>query len=358
LPIDPPIEPMLAKLARELPIGDLLYEPKWDGFRCLVFRDGDELLLQSRNRRPLDRYFPELQAPLRELLPPQVVLDGELVVPRDGALDFDALSERIHPAASRVSMLAERDPARYVAFDLLAVGDDDLTAEPFAQRRERLEVALADVRPPVHLSPVTRDPAVAGDWFRRFEGAGLDGVIAKPASGTYAPGKRTLVKVKHERTADVVVGGFRWHKDGEGVGSLLLGLHDDAGRLRHIGVAASFPAARRRALVEELEPFRPAEGEALDHPWLAGDGATASPREPSRWNTGKDTSWEPLRLALVAEVAYEQLQGDRLRHGARFLRWRPDREPASCRYDQLETPAPSELAALFAASAEEARRGT
>jgi ATP-dependent DNA ligase len=348
-PVTPPIEPMLAKLTRELPVGELLYEPKWDGFRCLLFRDGDELLLQSRNRKPLDRYFPELQGPLRDLLPERVVLDGELVVPRDGALDFDALSERIHPAASRVAMLAARTPARYVAFDLLGLGDDDLASLPFEQRRTQLERVLARVAPPLHLSPVTRDPRVASDWFRRFEGAGLDGVIAKPAAGTYAPGKRTLWKVKHQRTADVVVGGFRWHKDGEGVGSLLLGLHDDAGRLRHIGVAASFPAARRRALADELAPFRPGEGEALDHPWLDGDGTTATPRDPSRWNTGKDTSWEPLRLALVAEVAYEQLQGDRLRHGARFLRWRPDREPGSCRYDQLEAPPATELADLFAA---------
>jgi ATP-dependent DNA ligase len=341
---------MLAKLTRTLPTGELLYEPKWDGFRCLVFRDGDELLLQSRNRKPLDRYFPELQAPLRDLLPARVVLDGELVVPRDGSLDFDALSERIHPAASRVATLAARTPARYVAFDLLALGDDDLTDRPFAARREQLEVALAGARPPLHVSPVTRDPTVAGDWFRRFEGAGLDGVVAKPADGSYAPGKRTLWKIKHQRTADVVVGGFRWHNDGEGVGSLLLGLHDDAGRLRHIGVAASFPADRRRALTEELAPFRPTDGEVLEHPWLTGDGVTATPRDPSRWNTGKDTSWEPLRIALVAEVAYEQLQGDRLRHGARFLRWRPDRDPGSCRYDQLEVPPPSELAALFAAA--------
>lgn len=351
LPVDAPIEPMLAKLVRELPTGDLLYEPKWDGFRCLVFRDGDELLLQSRNRKPLDRYFPELQAPLRVLLPTRVVLDGELVVPVGETLDFDALSERIHPATSRVAVLAERWPARYVAFDLLAVGDEDLTGAPFAERRARLEAVLTHATPPLHLTPATRDPAVAADWFARFEGAGLDGVIAKPLGNRYAPGKRTLYKVKQQRTADVVVGGFRWHKDGEGVGSLLLGLYDDRSRLRHIGVASSFTAARRRQLVGELAPFRPAPGETLDHPWLDGDGdgASASPREPSRWNAGKDTSWEPLRLALVAEVAYEQLQGDRLRHGARFLRWRPDRDPASCRYDQLEVPVPTELADVFAA---------
>jgi ATP-dependent DNA ligase len=340
---------MLAKLARELPVGSLLYEPKWDGFRCLVFRDGDELLLQSRNRKPLDRYFPELQAPLRALLPDRVVLDGELVVPRGHALDFDALSERIHPAASRIATLAERLPARYVAFDLLALDDEDLRQVPFEQRRARLEAALAHASAPLHLTPATRDPEVAADWFARFEGAGLDGVIAKPLDGVYAPGKRTLFKVKQQRTAEVVVGGFRWHKDGEGVGSLLLGLYDAEDRLRHIGVASSFTAARRRAFATELAPFRPAEGEPLDHPWLDGDGVSASPREPSRWNTGKDTSWEPVRVALVAEVAYEQLQGDRLRHGARFLRWRPDRDPASCRYDQLEVPPPAELADVFAA---------
>jgi ATP-dependent DNA ligase len=349
LPLTPPIEPMLAKLSRELPVGDLLYEPKWDGFRCLLFRAGDDLLLQSRNLKPLDRYFPELQAPLRDQLPGGVVLDGELVVPRDGVLDFDALSERIHPADSRVQLLAERTPAHYVAFDLLALGDDDLTAAPFADRRAQLEQVLASADDPLHLTPATRDAAVAADWFARFEGAGLDGVIAKPLRDRYQPGKRVLAKVKHQRTADVVVAGFRWHKDGQGVGSLLLGLYDDDGWLHHIGVASSFAASRRAALVDELGPHRPADGEDLsDHPWADGDGTAGTPRAPSRWNTGKDTSWEPLRLGLVAEVAYEQLQGDRLRHGARFRRWRPDRDPSSCRYDQLEVPAPSELAEVFA----------
>ena len=349
LPVAAPIEPMLAKLSRELPTGDLLYEPKWDGFRCIVFREGDDLLLQSRNLKPLDRYFPEMRAPLLRLLPERCIVDGELVVPRGGILDFDALSERIHPADSRVQMLAERDPARFVAFDLLALDDADLMAAPFTERRAALETALRDVQPPVHLTPATDDPGTAADWFARFEGAGLDGVIAKPAVAPYAPGKRTLVKVKHQRTADVVVGGFRWHKDGEGVGSLLLGLYDEADNLRHIGVAAAFAAKRRRELVEELAPYRPADGEDLsDHPWADGDGAAGTPRGPSRWNQGKDTSWQPLRPELVAEVAYEQLQGDRLRHGARLLRWRPDRDPDSCRYDQLETPPPSELAHLFA----------
>jgi ATP-dependent DNA ligase len=339
---------MLAKLSRELPVGDYVYEPKWDGFRCLVFRDGDELELQSRNGKPLNRYFPELEAPLREQLPRRVVLDGELVVPRDGILDFDALSERIHPADSRVTMLAQATPARFVAFDLLCLDDEDLTAATCTARRELLERELADARPPLHVSPATTDPDVATDWFARFEGAGLDGVIAKPASGRYAPGQRTLLKVKHERTADVVVAGFRWHKDGNGVGSLLLGLYDEHDQLRHIGVASSFSARRRTELLDELAPHRPAEGEELDHPWLLDDGATASPRGPSRWSAGKDLSWQPLRLGLVAEVAYEQLQGDRLRHGARFRRWRPDREPASCRYDQLDEPPPAELQELFA----------
>ena len=338
---------MLAKLARELPRGDLLYEPKWDGFRCIVFRDGDELLMQSRNGKPLDRYFPEMRHPLLELLPERVVVDGELVVPHGGALDFDALSQRIHPADSRVAMLAEQTPARFVAFDLLALGDDDLMGASTVDRRAALEQVLAGVPAPVHLSPATRDGDTAADWFSRFEGAGLDGVIAKKATGTYEPGRRTLLKVKQERTADVVVGGFRWHKDGAGVGSLMLGLYDEEDRLRHIGVASSFSAARRAELVDELAPHRPADGEQLAHPWLDGEGTTASPREPSRWSTGKDTSWEPLRLELVAEVAYDQLQGDRLRHGARFQRWRPDRDPSSCRYDQLEEPAPSELRELF-----------
>ena len=339
---------MLAKLSRELPVGDYLYEPKWDGFRCLVFRDGDELELQSRNGKPLNRYFPELIAPLREQLPARAVLDGELVVPRGGILDFDALAERIHPADSRVAMLAEATPARYVAFDLLVLDDEDLTATGCARRRAILEHELADAGPPLHVSPATTDPQIADDWFTRFEGAGLDGVIAKRTEGGYAPGQRTLLKVKHERTADVVVAGFRWHKDGNGVGSLLLGLYDEHDHLRHIGVASSFSARRRAELVDELDPHRPTPDEVLDHPWLTDEGTTASPRSPSRWNAGKDMSFEPLRLDLVAEVAYEQLQGDRLRHGARFRRWRPDRDVASCRYDQLDEPAPAELQELFA----------
>ena len=347
LPVKPPVEPMLAKLARELPEGDYAYEPKWDGFRCIVFRSGDDLQLQSRNLKPFDRYFPELRTPLLMQLPHRCVVDGELVVPRGEILDFDALSERIHPAESRVAMLAETTPARFVAFDLLAL-DDDLTGLPFHERRAQLERVMAEVANPIHLTPATRDPAVAADWFARFEGAGLDGVISKPANGTYTPGKRTLLKVKHQRTADVVVAGFRWHKDGKGIGSLLLGLYNDD-ELRHIGVASSFTVSRRTQLVDEVAPYRPRDqAELADHPWADDDGVAGTPRGPNRWNAAKDTSWEPLRLGLVAEVAYEQLQGDRLRHGARFVRWRPDRVPASCRYDQLEVPPPWELADVFA----------
>lgn len=347
LPLRPPVAPMLAKLARELPKGSLLFEPKWDGFRCLIFRDGEDLVLQSRSGKPLDRYFPELADPLRQRLPERIILDGELVVPVGEGLDFDALSNRIHPAESRVELLAAQTPARFVAFDLLALGDDDLTGIPFRQRREQLEEQLHQVSPPVHLTPITADPAQAADWFRRFEGAGLDGVIAKPAEGVYAPGKRTLVKIKHQRTADVVVAGFRWHKDGEGVGSLLLGLWDDDDELINVGVASSFSAVRRRALVDEIASHRVEDEEAIDHPWLVGDGTDRTPRGAHRWSGQRDTSWHLLELGLVAEVAYEQMQGDRFRHSARFLRWRPDREVDSCRFDQLEVPPPAELKDLF-----------
>ncbi len=350
LPVTPPVDPMLAKLVRELPVGDLLYEPKWDGFRCLVFRDGDELLLQSRAKRPLDRYFPELRDPLLEQLPPRVVLDGELVVPVGDGLDFDALSNRIHPAASRVEMLAGTTPARFVAFDLLAIGDESLVTTPFRQRRERLEEVLAGVEAPIHRTPATTDPATATDWFRRFEGAGLDGVIAKPLGDAYAPGKRTLWKVKQERTADCVVGGFRVHKDGAGVGSLLLGLWDDAGQLVHVGVAAGFTEERRVQLRTELAALElDADSEAAtNHPWVDTHGTGSTPRGQHRWSGQRgDSAWHPLRLELVAEVAYEQLQGDRFRHTARFRRWRPDRDVDSCRFDQLEVPPPAELADLF-----------
>jgi ATP-dependent DNA ligase len=360
LPFEPPVEPMLAKAASGLPEGDgWLYEPKWDGFRALVFRDGDELYTQSRDLKPLDRYFPELATPLRAQLPERCVLDGEVVIARDGALDFGALLLRIHPAESRVRMLAAETPASFVAWDLLALGDEDLRGVPQGERRARLEAVLGGATPPVHLTPATTDRALAADWFDRFEGAGLDGVVAKRLDGTYQPGKRAMIKVKHERTADCVVAGFRWHKNGPGthVGSLVLGLYDDAGRLHHVGVTSSFTWERREALVAELAPLR--EGAADGHPWAEwaewaayGSADVSGQRMPgagSRWNRGKDLSWEPLRIELVAEVAYDHLQGDRFRHATTFRRWRPDKGPADCRYDQLETTAPFELGRIFGA---------
>jgi len=349
LPVAPPLKPMLAKLSRELPTGDLLYEPKWDGFRCIIFRDGDDLLLQSRSGKPLDRYFPELTAPLLASLPDRIVIDGELVVPVGNELDFDALSNRIHPAASRVALLAEETPAHFVAFDLLALADEDLTGRSFAARRSQLEQAMVGVPPPLHLTPATTDVGVAAGWFARFEGAGLDGVIAKDIHDPYAPGKRTLIKIKQQRTADVVVAGFRWHKDGDGIGSLLLGLWDSRDTLVNVGVASSFSASRRQELIGELADHRvDRDDEVADHPWLTGDGTDRTPRGAHRWSGARDTSWELLRLGLVAEVAYEQLQGDRFRHSARFQRWRPDREVDSCRFDQLEVPPPAEVRELFA----------
>jgi ATP-dependent DNA ligase len=346
----PPVAPMLAKLTRELPEDGLLYEPKWDGFRCIVFRDGDEIELGSRNERPFNRYFPELIDALKANLPARIVLDGEIVIAGPGGLDFDGLQQRIHPAASRVAKLAQETPASFVAFDILADGDDDLRSEPFETRRARLERALADVRPPIHVTPATRDPALAREWFERFEGAGLDGVLAKPLTGPYRPNERTMLKVKHERTADCVVAGFRWHKDGNGVGSLLLGLYDVEGDLHHVGVASSFAAALRTKLVDEVGPYR--DGALDGHPWrewasFATAPGTRMPGAVSRWNAKKDLSWEPLRIELVAEVRYEHLQGDRFRHVARFLRWRPDRDPGSCTYEQLEAVVPAELAELF-----------
>ncbi len=342
---------MLAKLVRQLPDDDgLFFEPKWDGFRCVVFRDGDDVELGSRNERPLTRYFPELVEALRRQLPPRVVVDGEVVIVGPGGLDFDALTQRIHPAASRVRLLAERTPASFVAFDLLAVDDRDLRREPYAHRRSELETALASVRPPVHLTPVTTDRALAADWFLRFEGAGLDGVVAKPGDLPYREGERVMLKVKHERTADCVVAGFRWHKD-SGVGSLLLGLFDDGGALHHVGVASGFSVARRGELTDELAPLR--EGALDAHPWrhwAEQQGAAARmPGAQSRWNAGKDLSWEALRVERVCEVAYDHLQGDRFRHATSFRRWRPDRDPASCTYGQLDTPVPAELSTVFAA---------
>jgi len=354
LPVDPPVEPMLAKLTDTVPDGDgWLYEPKWDGFRTIVFRDGDEVLMQSRDLRPLDRYFPELAAPIRESLPARAVVDGEIVIAGPDGLDFSALLLRIHPAASRVAMLAREIPASLVVWDLLALGDEDLRETPLVERRRRLEQALAGARPPVHLTPATRDRARAEDWFHRFEGAGLDGVIAKRLEEPYRPGARTMIKVKHARTADCVVAGFRWHKDGPGtmVGSLLLGLYDGEGVLHHVGIAASFSVKQRKALADELAPLR--ENALEGHPWRAWrfDEAQAGQRMPgatSRWNRGKDLSWEPLRIERVCEVAYDHLQGDRFRHGTHFQRWRPDKVPADCRYDQLEERPAAELAALFA----------
>ena len=358
LPFEPPVAPMLAKAVDSLPSEEgWLFEPKWDGFRALVFRDGDEIYTQSRDLKPLDRYFPELAGPLRAALPDRCVLDGEIVIARDGALDFEALLLRIHPAASRVAMLAEASPASFVAWDLLALEDDDLRAVPQGERRSRIEAVIGSAQPAVHLTPATRDRATAADWFERFEGAGLDGVIAKRLDAPYQPGKRAMLKIKHQRTADCVVAGFRWHKNGPGthVGSLLLGLFDDAGTLHHVGITSSFTWERRAALVEELAPLRE---HALDaHPWRewadwASDGnADASgqrlPGATSRWNRGKDLSWEPLRTERVVEVAYDHLQGTRFRHATTFKRWRPDKPPEACRYDQLEETAPFLLASIF-----------
>ena len=349
LPLQPPVAPMLAKLTRELPRADgMFYEPKWDGFRCIVFRDGDEVELGSRNEKPLTRYFPELIAPLQRDLPDRCVLDGEIVIAGPSGLDFDALSQRIHPAESRVKLLAGTTPASFVAFDILALGDRDLCDAPYAERRGLLEQTLRSARPPVHVTPATDDPEVAGDWFSRFEGAGLDGVVAKPGDLRYLPDKRAMLKVKHERTADCVVAGFRWHKEGGVVGSLLLGLYDEDGVLHHVGVASGFSAGRRRELVEELEPFR---ADATDgHPWLSeANPSSRVPGGTSRWSAGKDMTWEPLRPELVCEVSYDHLQDQRFRHGTSFRRWRPDRLPASCTYSQLDTPVPSELSQVFAA---------
>jgi ATP-dependent DNA ligase len=357
--ITPPIEPMLAKLATELPAGDtFLYEPKWDGFRAIVFRGDDDVYIQSRDLRPLDRYFPELHDILLAGLPPGCVIDGEIVIATPRGLDFDALQLRLHPAASRVAKLAKETPSAFVAFDLLAVDGRDIRQEPQDARRRRLEELLAHAAPPIHLTPMTRDRDTAHEWLHRFEGAGLDGVMAKPADGTYEPGQRAMIKVKHVRSADCVVAGFRWHKKGEGiVGSLLLGLYDDKGALHHVGVTSSFTMATRTQLASELEPLR---ANALEgHPWRAwaewsqpeGDAPpTRMPGGQSRWSAGKDLSWEPLRVERVCEVKYDHLQGSRFRHAAVFLRWRPDKPPSACRYDQLEVTTPYELAKVFGAS--------
>jgi ATP-dependent DNA ligase len=339
----PPVEPMLARAVAEIPTGPgMTYEPKWDGFRCIVFRDGDEVELASRGGKTLTRYFPEVVAQAKAQLPARCAVDGELVVIRraDGGqpkLDFELLGQRIHPAASRINLLAQETPAAFVAFDLLVLDDESFLEQPYARRRERLEQALAAVVPPVHVTPITADLATARQWFEIFEGAGLDGLIAKPADIPYEPGKRLMYKVKHARTCDAVVAGFRWHKKGPVVGSLLLGLYGDDGLLHHVGVSASFSAARREELLDELAPYR--EG-VDDHPWLHGDHERGQrlPGAVSRWTGKKDLSWVPLRPELVVEVAYESMEGDRFRHTAHFVRWRPDREPGSCTYDQLERP--------------------
>ena len=344
---------MLAKLAEELPPeGPFLYEPKWDGFRAIVFRGGSEVYIQSRDLRPLDRYFPELHDALLDALPNGCVVDGEIVIATPHGLDFDALQMRLHPAASRVAKLAKETPSRFVAFDLLAVGGKDLRDTNQAKRRERLEELLSGVKQPVHLTPMTRDRALAVKWLARFEGAGLDGVVAKPKDGTYQPGKRAMIKVKHARTAECVVAGFRWHKDGKNtlIGSLLLGLYDDKSVLHHVGVTSAFAMEMRRQLAREFKPLR--ENALEKHPWrewadAESHAGTRMPGGQSRWSAGKDLSWEPLRIERVCEVKYDHMQGDRFRHAAIFLRWRPDKKPKDCRYDQLEVTKPYELEKVF-----------
>lgn len=352
LPVDPPVEPMLAKAVGALPDGDAwLFEPKWDGFRALVFRDGKEVFIQSRDLKQINRYFPELEGPLAEALPRRCVVDGEIVIAKDGSLDFDALLLRIHPAKSRVAKLAQDTPASMVVFDLLCLGDEDLRDTPLVERRARLERLLGDARPPMYLSPATGDRTVAEDWFGRFEGAGLDGVMAKRDDGLYEPGKRSMLKVKHQRTADCVVGGFRWKKGAENemVGSLLLGLYDAERVLHHVGVAASFSAAMRQQLVGELEPLR--AGALDDHPWASwadnDGGDQRMPGATSRWSRGKALDWVALRPTRVVEVAYDHMQGDRFRHTAHFVRWRHDKAPSECTYGQLEVTAPYELERIF-----------
>ncbi len=353
--LTPPIEPMLAKIADELPQGEgFLFEPKWDGFRALVFRQGSEAYIQSRDLRPLNRYFPELETALAQALPRGCVIDGEIVVVTGSGLDFDALQQRLHPAASRVNKLAKETPAAFVAFDLLAAGGKSIMELPQAERRIRLERLLGHAAKPVYLTPVTRDRALAQDGLQRFEGAGLDGVMAKPEASPYLPGKRAMFKIKHARTADCVVAGFRWYRDTQdAVGSLLLGLYDDAGVLHHVGVASAFTMAARRELAEELAPLR--KNALNDHPWrdwasaAENGGGTRMPGAQSRWSAGKDLAWEALRPERVCEVKYDHLQGDRFRHAAVFLRWRPDKPPQDCRYDQLEVAAAFELEKVFGA---------
>ncbi|WP_129772395.1 ATP-dependent DNA ligase [Streptomyces sp. L-9-10] len=351
LPVMPPVKPMLAKSVARIPPG-MQYEAKWDGFRAIVHRDGDEVVIGSRTGKPLTRYFPELVTALRAELPGRCVVDGEIVIVHEDRLDFDRLTERIHPAKSRVDLLAERTPASFVIFDLLALGDTSLLAIAQARRREALEAAFAVLHPPVYLAPATSDIEVAREWFERYEGAGLDGVIAKPPDLPYRPDTRSMYKIKHERTADVVVAGYRHHKSGPVVGSLLLGLYDSAGALQHVGVCAAFPMKRRAELVEELAPLRMESAEG--HPWAAWSEESAHesarlPGAPSRWSGQKDLSWLPLRPERVCEVAYDHMEGDRFRHTAQFRRWRPDRTPASCTYAQLEEPVRYDLTEVLRA---------
>ncbi|MGW6457741.1 ATP-dependent DNA ligase [Streptomyces sp. NPDC055078] len=350
LPVMPPTKPMLAKSVKKIPPG-MQYEAKWDGFRAIVHRDGAEVVIGSRTGKPLTRYFPELAADLTAGLPERCVVDGEIVIAHEGRLDFDRLTERIHPADSRVRMLAERTPASFVAFDLLALGDRSLLDTPLSERRTLLTGALRDARPPVHLAPATTDPDLAQRWFEQYEGAGLDGIIAKPLDLPYRPDARLMFKIKHERTADAVVAGYRLHKSGPVLGSLLLGLYDGSGALQHVGVCAAFPMKRRAELIEELAPLRmePADG----HPWAAWtqESAHESARLPgaqSRWTGKKDLSWVALRPERVVEVAYDHMEGDRFRHTAQFRRWRPDRDPASCTYAQLEEPVRYDLSEVLA----------
>jgi ATP-dependent DNA ligase len=354
-PLEPPIRPMLARLADEIPVGPFLYEPKWDGFRALIFRGAahEATYIQSRDLRPLDRYFPDLHAALARAVPAGSVLDGEIVIATPAGLDFDALQLRLHPAASRVARLAADAPASFVAFDVLAANGRDLRAEPQAARRAALLALVGRAGPPLHVTPATEDRTRAIAWLAEFEGAGLDGVVAKALDAPYEPGKRTMFKIKHARTADCVVAGFRWHRQAaDAVGSLLLGLYDAGGRLHHVGITSSFTMARRHALVDELAPLRARA--AATHPWRdwaneAHAAATRMPGGQSRWSAGKDLSWEPLRPERVCEVKYDHLQGDRFRHAAIFLRWRPDKPPDACRYDQLEVTTPYEIARVFAA---------
>jgi ATP-dependent DNA ligase len=356
LPVNPPVLPMLAKRVENLPdAGAWIFEPKWDGFRALIFRDRDEIQIQSRDEKPLNRYFPELVETLQAQLPARCVLDGEIVIAQNEGLNFDALQLRLHPAASRVKLLSKQIPASIVFFDLLCEGDRDLRGEPFQKRRQELEALLASAAPPIHLTPATRETSVASDWFRRFEGAGLDGVMAKPAEGIYEPNKRVMLKVKHERECDCVVAGFRWYKtERTSVGSLLLGLFDHSGALQHVGVCASFSTEKRRELVEFLAPYR--EEALVNHPWKTwaehmhgeNEAMQRKPGGQSRWSQGKDLSWEPLRPELVVEVNYEHMQGARFRHMSHFKRWRTDKKPSECTYAQLEVIPPHELTAIFA----------